>query len=191
MTLRPKLITAPGLVVSLAEVKAQSRITWDGDDDQYIETLINAATTHLEGIAGRCFLEQEWTQEFSCFADVMNLPKGDLISISEITYYDADNNLQTASTDIYAGFTDFHGAFVTLKYGASWLSTARRLDAVKVKWKAGFSNEAAQVPTDIKHAIKLLVAHWYVNREAVGEGGYKELPFACRHLMMPHCIMFV
>lgn len=35
------------------------------------------------------------------------------------------------------------------------------------------------------HAVKLLVAHWYQNREATGEAA-QQIPFGVRDLLAPH-----
>lgn len=36
------------------------------------------------------------------------------------------------------------------------------------------------------HAVKMLVAHWYGQREAVASGGEMTVPFGVRDLLAPH-----
>lgn len=40
-------------------------------------------------------------------------------------------------------------------------------------------------PLACTHAVKLLVAHWYQNREAGGEAA-QQIPFGVRDLLAPH-----
>ena len=191
MTLRARITAPPAvLAVTVAELKSQTRINWD-EEDGYLETLLKAAITHLEQISGRAFVSQTWVQSFDEFCGVLQLERGDLISIDSVTYYDADGATQTADDGIYDGYTDYAGPFVSLKAGESWPATATRPDAVTVTWKAGFGADATTVPDDIKHAIKLLAAHWFRNREAVGEGRFEELPLNVKALISSYRIMFV
>jgi uncharacterized phiE125 gp8 family phage protein len=50
---------------------------------------------------------------------------------------------------------------------------------------AGYANAAA-VPEAIKTAIKMMVAHWYANRETVAAQQMTTVPFAAEHLLMPY-----
>lgn len=190
MTLRATIKTpASELAVSVDELKAQTRVNW-AEDDAFLSALLSAAIDHLERITDRAFVERAMQQSFPEFCTTMRLAQGDLIEVVSVKYRDGDDAEQTADSALYVGFTDLSGAFVTLKNGASWPATATRLDAVTIEWKAGFG-AAAAVPASIKHAIKLLAAHWYVNREAVGEGGFDELPLGVKPLISPFRIMAV
>lgn len=180
---------AAELAVSVAELKAHTRVDW-GTDDLLIEGLIKAAIAHLEGILERAFVSQTWVQKFSEFDDVMPLPIADAIEITSIKYYDGDNVEQTASTALYGFFNDRAGPCVELLDGASWPATYVRRDAVAITYVAGFGN-ATGVPQDIKQAIMMLAAHWYENREAVVEGSFEQLPFAVQALISRHRILAV
>lgn len=186
--LRPVRTVAPSVApVSAADLKAQTRVDY-ADDDAYLTSLISAAVSHLDGysgILGRALVSQTWVQDFEAFTDVMRLPIGDLISVTSVQYYDASNAQQTASGSLYKAFTDERGPYVKLLSGQSWPSTYSRDDAVRITWTAGFGTAATDVPDAIRHAIKLLAADWYQNREAVGQGGFEELPNSVRALISP------
>ena len=49
---------------------------------------------------------------------------------------------------------------------------------------AGVADSA--VPAPIKHAILLMVGHWYANREAVAPGQMHEVPMAVDALIRPY-----
>lgn len=44
--------------------------------------------------------------------------------------------------------------------------------------------KVSAVPDDIQAAIKLLVGHWYANREETTEGALSEIPMAAKHLLL-------
>jgi uncharacterized phiE125 gp8 family phage protein len=150
--------------------------------------MIGAAVSHLDGysgILGRAIINQTWKIEAADFCEKMHLPLGDLVNITSIKHYDADNAQQTVATSVYAAFTDSLGPFIELKSGQTWPAVYDRADAVEIIWIAGFGATSASVPEAIRHAIALLTAHFYEHREAVGEGGFDELPFAVRALISP------
>lgn len=177
--LAPVLVTPPSETpVSLAEAKAHCRVDHD-DDDTLIESLIAAASGHLDGwsgILGRALVTQTWRRDFGSFADKLRLPLAPAASIGSITYYDGDNAQQTLSTDVYRLFTDARGPYVALKPDQSWPGTYGRDDAVSVTFAAGYG-AAAAVPAPLKSAILLLVGAWYENREQTVIGvSVSELP---------------
>ncbi|MCW5861278.1 MAG: head-tail connector protein, partial [Caldilineales bacterium] len=45
-------------------------------------------------------------------------------------------------------------------------ATLRELNAIHIRFEAGYG-AASAVPTRYKQALKLLVGHWYENREAI------------------------
>lgn len=76
--------------------------------------------------------------------------------------------LETVSTDVYFVDTTSLPGRVGLAYGQDWPTDATAgIGAVQVNYVAGYG-AASAVPQTIKHAMLLLIGHWYVNREAVG-----------------------
>lgn len=184
--LSPIRTSAPATTpVSLTEVKAHCRVD-DTSSDAVLTALLNAAVDHLDGwtgILGRALVTQTWRQDFASFG-CLRLPLGPVASISEVTYFDADNAEQTLSTDVYTLRSDAIGTYVDLKPSQSWPSTYARADAVSVTYVAGTA--AADVPAAIKAAIMLLVSHWNEHREAAIEGGVSELPMGVAALIAPY-----
>lgn len=164
----PVLVTAATSgPITLAQVKSHVRISHT-DEDASIELMIDAAIALVDGYGGilrTALIEQTWQQDFSAFPVCeFRLALGQLISVTHIKYYDTDNSLQTLSTSVYAAFNDANGPYFKLNDGQSWPSTFTREDAVRVTWKAGFGTTADYVPADIRHAMLMLVGHWYENR---------------------------
>lgn len=59
--------------------------------------------------------------------------------------------------------------------GAQWPVVMFVPNAVQIHFTAGYGS-AADVPSALKVAIKMLVANWYENREAAAQGVFGEIP---------------
>ena len=106
-----------------------------------------------------------------------------LQSITSIQYYDTDEALQTLATTEYDVDTTEEPGRVTRAFSKTWPATYDRPDAVQVTFVAGYAT-AALVPAIAKHAIKLVLSHYYENREPVLVGvTASELPDGLRRLI--------
>lgn len=192
---RPVLVTAPTIKpVTLTEAKAWLDISYT-EKDTVITGLIATATAHLDGwtgILGRCLCEQTWRQDFDRFARCLRLPLAPVISITSVKYDDENGDEQTVSSSDYALLVDDLGPYV--KFGDEFsfpaLSAAR--PAVRVTYLAGYADisgspKTSSVPDDIKHAIALLVRHWFDNPTAVVVGvSAQAMPMAVDSLLAKH-----
>lgn len=187
MMLAPVRTVAPAVTpVSLAEAKAHLRVE-HSDDNELIASLIAAATEHLDGwsgILGRALVTQTWQQDFRSFGCGLRLALAPVASVTSVTYYDGSNASQTLSETVYSLLVDARGPYLALAPGKTWPGAYYRPDAVRVTYVAGVAVD--QVPAPIKAAIKLMIGHWYENREPVGTGaGWEELPLAVKALLAP------
>lgn len=159
--------------VTLAEAKAHLRIpSGETGDDTYVTALIAAAREVVEKITNRKLVTQTWKYFLDKFPEERSfeLPYPKLQTVTWIKYYDEEAALTTLSTDIYQ--VDNRGivGLVANKKDQSWPETEdERLSAVEVKFVCGYG-AASAVPEAIKSAIKVLVATWYENREAIVVG---------------------
>lgn len=181
-----KLITAAALTaVSLAEAKLQCRVD-ASDEDTLITAYITAATEMAEqAMGGRAIMLQTWELTLDEFPDAFQLTRIPAASVTSLKYYDGTGVQQTLSSDSYAlDAADGYGpAYVVPAYSGSWPSTRDQVNAVALRYVAGYANAAA-VPEPIKCWIKLMVAAMHANREAetIGNGGVLTLGFADRLL---------
>jgi uncharacterized phiE125 gp8 family phage protein len=187
LMLSPVCTSAPATnPVTLTEAKSHCRVDHT-DDDTLIGLLISAATAHLDGYAGvlgRALVTQTWRQDLESFSDPLRLALGPVASITSVTYYDADNAVQTLAGTVYGLFSDEFGAYLALKPDQTFPSVYSRRDAISVTYVAGVADSA--VPAPIKHAILLMVGHWYANREAVAPGQMYDVPMAVDALIRPY-----
>ena len=175
-------------LISLADAKAQCRVTHSSEDGLIAE-LVAAATGWLDGYSGQlgqALIEQTWSQSFSCFpADrCLRLALGPLRGTPAVTYYDSAGQAQSFTG--FVAVSDVLGPKLVLGAQSSWPSVEDRPDAVTVTWQCGFGTTAASVPVPIIRAAKLLISHWYQNREAAITGTIvTELPLAVQALIRP------
>ena len=54
---------------------------------------------------------------------------------------------------------------------------------VAVIYTCGYGSTQAVVPDNAKHAIRMLVSHWYRNREAASELPFREVPLTVDALL--------
>ncbi|MER5171593.1 head-tail connector protein [Thioclava kandeliae] len=146
--LRPFLVAAPTeQPVTLADAKLHCRVDHD-DEDSLINGLIAAAAAHLDGwggVLGRAIMTQTWRVRIPC-AGVHRLPMPD-VTEARATYDDATTD--TLDLTVTAGGWEIAAA------QAGWVEFDCALPA-------------AQLPA-MRAAILMLVGHWYLNREAVGD----------------------
>lgn len=188
---RPVLVTAPAAattLVTLVEAKAQLRVDHTDDDDK-ITALITAAVGYVDGwtgILGRCLLSQTWRQDFDSFCGCLRLPLFPVISITSVKYDDASNVEQTVSSANYSLLTDDLGSYVAFLSTYAFPVIDIERPAVRVAYVAGYA-DADSVPPAIKHALLMLVGHWYENRESINIGGVvSSIPLAFDALISPY-----
>ena len=192
---RPVLVTAPTIKpVTLTEAKAWLDITYS-QKDTVITSLIAAATAHLDGwtgVLGRCLCEQTWRQDYDVFCRVLRIPLAPTISLTSVKYDDENDVEQTVSSSFYDLLTDDIGPYVKFKDTYSFAAVSDIKPAVRVTYLAGYADIAgtpktSSVPDDIKHAIALLVRHWFDNPTAVVVGvSAQAMPMAVDSLLSKH-----
>jgi uncharacterized phiE125 gp8 family phage protein len=160
------LVTAPALEpVTLAELKAHCRIDV-GDEDALISALGKAAREHVETLTHRPLITQTWDLTLDAFpCGVLELPLPPVSSVTSISYIDQAGDTQTWDAALYRvdlPSGPFAGpARIQPIYGGTYPITQAVTNAVTVRFVCGFGSTALSVPASLRHAIKLLVAHWY------------------------------
>lgn len=169
------LVTAPAEEpLTLADAKVHLRLEHDADD-LVVSGLIQAARHYVERAIGRSLVTQTWDLTLDDFyagsarGDVIALPRGPVQSVTSISYYDSAGTLTVLSSSLYLVDITNEPARVSPAYGSVWPSTQSRMNAVIVRYVTGFGLATA-VPGDLKAALRLLVGHWYENREGVVTG---------------------
>jgi len=153
--------------VTTAEAKTYARIDIS-DDDTLVGSLITAARVHCEQVCRREFIDrtykafaEDWPYEM-----VWNFPRYPVNAVSSITYYDTNGSQQTLSSAVYTVGTNSIPHQLWLAPDQDWPEID---DDRRYPIEINFTTTPT-VPETIKTAIKMLVSHWYENREAVVVG---------------------
>lgn len=188
----PVLVTGPqSLPLDKERVRAHCRLD-DFDQDELVDLYIQSARAHVEGwkgTTGQCLINQTWRQDFRSFGECMRLPLFPVQSITNIKYWDTANpeSQQTLSGDVYELLEDAEGPYVGLKYGQQWPNIGNTTRAVSVTFLAGYGASFENVPADIRHAMMLMISHWYENRETVVVGvSSMPIPMGAATLLSKH-----
>lgn len=171
--------------ISLNEVKDQLRVEHT-DEDLLINRLINVAIayTDVKGVLGQAMITQKWGQWIAA-----NPPKevrlllGPVQGVTAIKYYDEDGVLQSDDYNNYDIFGTESYTTISPKTNYSWPTTQQRSDAIKIEYEIGFGDNPSDVPETVRHALMLLIGHWYDNRENTQMDELSNIPFGFMELL--------
>lgn len=186
----------PAEPLSLAETKLHLRVDSDvTDSDTLISALIQAAREWCENHTRRSFVRRTLELRMDCFPDEIRLPRGPVASVTAVKYTVATEADTTLAASAYQ--TDLYGTppRILPVFGGTWpVPKSGTLNAVLVEYEAGYdpsddspTDYGANIPQAIKAAMKLLVGHWYENRESVVLSNVQaiQVPMAVISLLAP------
>jgi uncharacterized phiE125 gp8 family phage protein len=154
--------------ITLEEAKLHLRIENDDThEDSLIYALIAAACRHCENFLGRALITQTWDFYADSFpldgCSYLELPYPPLASVATVKYKDTAGTLQTWDAANYIVDTISEPGRIALAYGVLWPSTYDEIQAVQIRFVAGYGL-AGSVPQQIKNAILLKLTDLYENR---------------------------
>ena len=107
-------------------------------------------------------------------------------SVTSVTVYDADDNAAIVPSENYL----LDGQAVSPRLIAregKWPPPGKRASGIEIAFAAGIGDEAAEIPQPIRHALLLLVAHWYEHRDPLEIGSVgAAIPAAVSDLLKPY-----
>lgn len=211
------LVTGPTVEpITLDDAKNFLRIdASDTSDDTLITALIKAARSLVEAHTNRALLTQTWDYWMDSFPPsqhgqragwwdgvregalssiveaqgTIRLPKAPLQTVNSITYYDTTDTAQTTDLSTLVIQSEIEPAAIFPKIGQIWPVSLRGRQAVKVRFIAGYGDNATSLPGDIIQAVRILVAHFYENRGVMVESRLAEMPFSVQALLLPYRMM--
>lgn len=158
-------------------------------DVNFILELTKAAVAAVDGPQGRlgrCLLSQTWKLMADGFLSDMVLPLPPVQNVTSLRYMDSDGAWQTLDPSTYrlTGVGSW-AAELSPAAGTTWPATSYQADCVEITFTTGYGDEMADVPAPILHAIRLLTAHWYLERNPVSFSTPTEIPFGIKQLLQP------
>jgi uncharacterized phiE125 gp8 family phage protein len=163
-----EITTAPSAaVLTAANLNAQLRV--DGSDEDTLVGKYIAAATELVETDSRLFLRPaELTLRVDRWprSGPLLIARGPLTAVSAVRYVDADGDEQEWDEDEYTVDLVSKPGRLAPAFGCSWPVLRAQQHAVMVDLEVGFPD--GQCPEIALQMIRLLVGHWFLNREAVG-----------------------
>ena len=177
--------------ISLADTKTHLRVDIV-DDDAYIATLISSAREYCEDYLDRSLISTQWLMKMDNFGHGIagiEIPRPPMAQTGTTTTVAVTYTLNTGGTTTTLSASDYRvdraatpGRIYPL-YGGSWPSHISDANAVTVTWYSGYGPTAASVPSQIKHAMLMLIGTWYERRLGVDSVSSVEVPFGVRALL--------
>jgi uncharacterized phiE125 gp8 family phage protein len=153
--------------VTVAEMREHLRVV-PFEETGYLAGLITAARRHIGDAQNRSFVDTVWNlwmDEWPPRSHIV-LPRAPLRSVASVSWFDAADAETVVSSASYIVDTYSQPGRIVLRDGYSWpTGSLRAANGVKVAFTAGYGTDASSVPANTKHLIKLLVSHWWDNRE--------------------------
>jgi uncharacterized phiE125 gp8 family phage protein len=174
-----KIQTASSEPVSLQEMKDWLRLE-DSFDDALINAIQKAARTVVERASGRQLVTTTWLMTLDTFPwqggwwfleapaifpdpHSIRMPKAPLQSVSSVVYTAMDGTQQTLASSRYNVDTRSDPGRIQLAFGQTWPVTRPKPGGIEITFVAGYG-AAADVPDDLKTAIKMTAAWMYEHR---------------------------
>ena len=179
--------------VTLAEAKQHLRVD-SNDDDAYIAGLVRAAREWVEQYLDRTLVLTQWAVRFDRFpidsTQDIELPRPPIATAGTATAISLTYTLENGSTAAYSSASyrvDRYSTPAAVKtlYGQTWPPHLWDDNALTITYWAGYGANSNDVPAAIRHAMLMLVAHWYDgSRSGVLTGTIsKEVEFGVKSLL--------
>lgn len=217
MTMALTLVTAPAQE-PLALASAKSYLGIDESDttnDTLVGDINSAARRFCEEFTKLSFVTQTWDlwldgipnpggraskdpwwdgvrSEPISFATggypAIEIPKAPLQSVTFLKYYDTSDTQQTFDLAATVTDPDSKPGRLILKTGSTWPVDLRSLRSINIRFVAGFGDDGTSLPESIMQAIRIMVSHYYENREALVEGRLGKTPLSVETLLEPFIV---
>ena len=175
--------------VTVAEVATSLRIDQTADENDLLSSLIVVARRRIESQFGIVCGQATFDQYLDCYPDryTIRLQRWPIQSVTHFKYLDSSGTLTTLATTEYSSKLVMNPARIMPAYGVSWPTLRGVAEQIQIRFIAGYATQAA-IPEPIKTAIKLLVGHWYENRENTTIATLLPIPYGVETLLQPYAL---
>lgn len=175
---------APVEPITLEDAKLYLRVTVS-DEDADISRLITAARLFCEHRIGHAIAQQT----VDIYVDRVDpstwipLPVAPVASVTSVKTTDTANVQTTIDPAMYLVDLASDPARIGLPYGGTWPSSLRAFQGMVIRLVVGYTLP----PEDLVQAIRVLLGHYYENRNAVESGHIlTTLPLGVTDLLAPY-----
>lgn len=173
--------------VTVSEAKAHLRL--DGStEDILIASLIVTSRLHVEAALGLALITQGWRLTLDRWPEAgeVRFPLRPIQSVSSVTVLDDNGTPAVVPSQDYLLDGQALRPRLVPRDG-KWPAPGPRANGIEIQLSAGIGDEADDIPQPIRHAILLLVAHWYEHRDPLEIGSAAAaIPAAVSDLLRPY-----
>ena len=176
------------LGISVNDAKDHLRVDLN-DDDAYIQSLIDISVAMIEQYTRRFYRAADYKVHLDQFPyDYIDLQFGGINEFTGIRYNDAAGTeviLPTADCDVDL---KHEPARIYIAKSKTWPTTENAPNSVTISFSAGSEN-TDNIEKPLVHAMKLLIGHFYENRQTVSDRVHYKMPMAIEYLINPYRIL--
>jgi uncharacterized phiE125 gp8 family phage protein len=185
-----KVVTQPTTEpLSLTEAKSHLRVLHN-DEDDFIRGLISAAREFCETYQNRFYIEtiaDMYLQAVSA-CQTIQIPKPPTVSVESITVRYTDGTSAVIPSTEYEVHTENEPACIIFNRDANVDTDSTKellqVNPYVVRFTGGYGTTPSDVPAMAKHAMKLIIGHYYENREDTLPGVMiTAIPMGARRLL--------
>ena len=191
--MKTSVVTAStGFPISLEDIKNHLRLeVGETNEDDLLRGFRLAAINRIEEITNRKLMYQTWKLYLDEWPseDYINLPYTPLSAIvstsTGIVYKNSDGDSTTFSSTAWLQDTISEPGRVCLGYNEDWpTATLHNVNPISIEFKCGYGDASSDIPEVFKLGIKLLISHYYENREfAIVGKSIDEIPEGLKALL--------
>lgn len=176
----------PLAALPVDELKAHLRLGSgfsDGDvQDVVLESYLRAAISAIEARTGKILIERDFSWTVTGWRDVTGqaLPVAPVSAFTSLLLRDPADEEELIDPSYFRLELDAHRPI--LRPAGSRLPIIPSGGVAEVGFTAGYSQTWGGLPSDLGHAVTLLAAHYYENRNESG-AGEQVMPFGVHSLI--------
>jgi uncharacterized phiE125 gp8 family phage protein len=176
-----ELTAVPSGALPVSEFRAHLRMgTGFGEDtlqDAVLENLLRAAMAAIEGRTGKALIARPFVWTLTGWRDPSGqvLPLAPVGSIDVVRLFSRNGAETVVEAAAYRLLRDTHRPVI--QPTAMSLPTIPNGGMAEIEFHAGFGPAWADIPADLGHAVLLLAAHYYENRNDLSGSGFGVIPF--------------
>jgi uncharacterized phiE125 gp8 family phage protein len=182
--------TPPALEpLSLADAKAWLRVDQDAED-AVIASLVTVARRRVESASGRVLIQTGFRAAIPngfATAEIV-LPRSPVLAVSEVSYTDTAGAARTTADFVRFDTDDGLTRLQPTSEIGWWPRDWKRGTNVSIAFTAGYGDAPDEVPAELVHAVRLMLAHLYEHRAVAeyGSGGFQVAPAGFDDLVAAH-----
>lgn len=142
----------------------------DSVQDEILESFLRAAIAAVEARTGKVLLKESFNWSLTRWRDgrTETFPVAPVVAILDVTTVARNDAREVIGAEQYHLQED--GSRPQLVGAKGALPRIPQGGWVEVRFRAGYADAWGDLPADLSHAVFLLAAHYYENRNAVGLG---------------------